>query len=50
MKAQICRDLDRLELLLKQIKTVEDERGALIAAQAGAAVPSPRLCAVAMVQ
>jgi len=41
MKAQICRELDRLELLLKQIKAVEDERGALIAAQAAAAVPSP---------
>jgi transposase len=31
-KAQICRELDRLELLLKQIKAVEAERDALLAA------------------
>lgn len=41
MKAQISRELDRLELLLEQIKLVEDERDALIAAQATAAPPSP---------
>jgi transposase len=31
LKAQISRELDRLELLLKQIKTVEAERDALLA-------------------
>lgn len=31
LKAQICRELDRLELLLEQIKTVEAERDALLA-------------------
>ncbi|RZN09780.1 IS110 family transposase, partial [Bradyrhizobium sp. Leo121] len=41
MKAQISREVDRLELLLEQIKLVEDERDALIAAQAAAAPPSP---------
>jgi transposase len=40
MNAQICRELDRLELLLEQIKTVEQERDALIAAQAAEAKPS----------
>lgn len=30
IKAQICRELDRLELLLEQIKTVEAERDALM--------------------
>jgi transposase len=30
-KAQICRELDRLELLLEQIKAVEAERDALLA-------------------
>lgn len=40
MKAQICRELERLELLLEQIKTVEEERDALIAAQAAEAKPS----------
>lgn len=33
IKAQICRELDRLELLLEQIKAVEAERDALLAAQ-----------------
>jgi transposase len=32
LKAQVERELDRLELLLKQIKTVEGERDALLAA------------------
>ncbi|MCP3468071.1 IS110 family transposase [Bradyrhizobium sp. CCGUVB23] len=42
MKAQLCREIDRLELLLKQIKAVEDERDALIAAaQSAAATPEP---------
>lgn len=31
LKAQICRELDRLELLIEQIKTVEVERDALLA-------------------
>ena len=33
LKAQIRRELDRLELLLEQIKSVESERDALLAAQ-----------------
>jgi transposase len=33
LKAQIIRELDRLELLLEQIKKVEVERDALLAAQ-----------------
>jgi hypothetical protein len=37
MKARICRELDRLELLLKQIKAVEKERDTLIVAQAARA-------------
>ena len=32
LKAQVERELDRLELILKQIKTVEGERDALLAA------------------
>jgi transposase len=34
VRSQIDRELDRLELILGQIKAVEDERAALIAAQA----------------
>jgi transposase len=41
MKAQIGRELDRLELLLEQIRRVEHERDALIAAQAAQEKPSP---------
>jgi transposase len=41
MRAQIRRELDRLELLLEQIRSVEDERDALIAAQTAEARPSP---------
>ena len=37
LKAQISRELDRLELLLQQIKAVETERDALLAAQRVAA-------------
>ena len=33
LKVQISRELDRLELLLEQIKAVEAERDALLAAQ-----------------
>jgi transposase len=36
LKAQISRELDRLELLLGQIKAVEAERDTLLAAQQGA--------------
>jgi transposase len=37
LKAQIGRELDRLELLLEQIKAVEAERDALVAAESQAA-------------
>ena len=37
LKAQVCRELDRLELLLEQIKAVEAERDVLLAAQQVAA-------------
>ncbi len=40
IKAQISRELDRIELLLEQIKAVEAERDALLAAQQIAA-PAP---------
>jgi transposase len=40
LKAQVERELDRLELLLKQIKIVEGERDALLAA-AKTAMPAP---------
>jgi transposase len=40
LKAQISRELNRLELLLEQIKAVETERDALLAAQQIAAPPS----------
>jgi transposase len=40
LKSQISRELDRLELLLEQIKAVEGERDALLAAQ-DAAAPAP---------
>jgi len=33
LKAHVCRELDRLELLLEQIKVVEAERDALLAAE-----------------
>src|SRR5580693_6421722 len=40
LKAQVERELDRLELLLKQVKTVEGERDALLA-EAQTAMPAP---------
>lgn len=40
LKAQICRELDRLEMLLEQIKAVEAERNALVAAER-ADIPGP---------
>ena len=44
LKAQVCRELDRLELLLEQIKAVEDERDALLSAeQAKVSAPPPML-------
>jgi transposase len=44
LKAQISRELDRLELLLVQIKAVEAERDALLAAQqVGAPAPAAML-------
>lgn len=41
LTAQLCRELDRLELLLQQIKAVETERDALITEQATSSKPSP---------
>jgi transposase len=41
IKAQICRELDRVELLLEQIKTVEDERDAAVSAQIAETQASP---------
>jgi transposase len=42
LKAQISRELDRLELLIEQVKAVEAERDALLAqAQASSGVPAP---------
>jgi transposase len=40
IKAQICRELDRLELLLEQIKAVEAERDALVS-PAATDTPTP---------
>jgi len=49
LKAQISRELDRLELLLEQIKAVETERDALFAvAKAAAATPTPAPAPVTM--
>ena len=45
LKAQLCRELDRLELLSGQIKTVEAERDALCS-QAHEASPQTMLAAV----
>jgi transposase len=41
LKQRIGRELDRLELLLEQIRTVEAQRDALLAAEAAAPHPSP---------
>ena len=47
LKAQISRELDRLDLLLKQIKSVEGERDALLAAQQTVALrPATMLLAI----
>jgi len=41
VKSQICRELDRLELLLDQIRTVDDERDALVETEAAAVKSAP---------
>src|SRR5262249_37168971 len=41
MKPQISRELDRLELLLQQIKAVEAERNTMLAASEGENIPTP---------
>jgi transposase len=46
LKAQISRELDRLELLLEQIKSVESERDALLAAQQPTPKPAAMLLAI----
>ena len=47
LKAQVCRELDRLELLLEQIKAVEAERDTLLdAEQTKASAPPPMLLGV----
>ena len=47
LKAQVCRELDRLELLLEQIKAVEAERDALLnAEQTKVLAPPPMLLGV----
>jgi transposase len=44
LKAQICRELDRLELIIEQIKAVEAERDAvLVAEQTGKPAPTAML-------
>jgi transposase len=41
MKRQISRELDRLELLLEQIKAVEAERNTMLTALEGEKIPTP---------
>jgi transposase len=50
LKAQISRELDRLELLLAQIKTVEAERDALLSVAAGEeqGAPTPQRMLMAL--
>src|SRR3954470_2091320 len=49
LKAQISRELDRLELLIEQVKAVEAERDALLArAQASPGVPAPAAMLLAL--
>ena len=48
LKAQVCRELDRLELLLEQIKAVEAERDALLDADKPKRRPRRRCCWVSM--
>jgi transposase len=46
LKAQVCRELDRLELLLEQIKAVEAERDMLLTQQTKVSAPPPMLLGV----
>jgi transposase len=47
LKAQVCRELDRLELVLEQIKAVEAERDALLnAEQTKVSAPPPMLLGI----
>jgi len=46
LKAQVCRELDRLELLLEQIKAVEVERDTLLTQQTKSSAPPPMLLGV----
>src|SRR4051795_12076374 len=49
LKAQIRRELDRLELLIEQVKAVEAERDAVLAqAQANPGVPAPAALLLAL--
>jgi len=49
LKAQISRELDRLELLIDQVKAVEAERDAVLAqAQASSGVPAPAALLLAL--
>src|SRR3954454_23781562 len=49
LKAQISRELDRLELVIEQVKAVEAERDALLAqAQASPSVPAPAAMLLAL--
>ena len=49
LKAQIRRELDRLELLIEQVKAVEAERDALLAhAKASPGVPAPAALLLAL--
>ncbi len=41
LKAQICRELDRLEIILTQLKTVEEERDALLGPVSDKALTTP---------
>jgi transposase len=46
LKAQVCRELDRLELLLEQIEAAEAERDALLNAETKVSAPPPMLLGV----
>src|SRR6266850_1577683 len=46
LKAQVCRELDRLELLLEQIKAVEAERDVLLTQQTKVSAPPLMLLGV----
>jgi len=46
IKAQICRELDRLELLLEQIKVVNAERDALVIEKAATPAPAAMLLSI----